>query len=293
MKKSFKQYLSLLFFFIIGALYSQDTIVNHYISISHYKEDGNKLTKKDTANFRFYNGDTLVAISPDYKSPMDKNKVIVAYEPKDSIFLNLYKNVVYNTGKSQNEKLYMRYWKDSIKVFFEAGVSDQDAKELMQFAYKISKDIDSLNIKRVFLAEDANYRVYYLNSEYKMNFEPRIKGNSGYYVNWNAKNQIYKADLKINTDLVEKGLSVELLKFHFFRSLGYFKGSKNLSCESYLSGCNNLRQLSKPDLELLKYHYSYGVCKGVNLEDFEELHAHMKKSKEQNPNVPLYVMHRE
>lgn len=293
MKKSFKQYLSLLSFFIIGALYSQDTIVSHYISISHYKEDGNKLTKKDTANFQFYKGDTLVAISPDYKSPMDKNKVKVAYEPKDSIFLNLYKNVVYNTDKSQKGKLYMRYWKDSIKVFFEAGVSDQHAKELMQFAYKISQDIDSLNIKRVFQAKDANYRVYYLNSEYKTDFEPRITGKSGYYVHWNAKNQIYKADLKINTDLIENGLSVELLKFHFFRSLGYFKGSKNLSCESYLSGCNNLRQLTKPDLELLKYHYSYGVCKGVNLEDFEKLHAHMKKSKEQNPNVPLYVMHRE
>jgi hypothetical protein len=293
MKKYFKQYLSLLFFFIIGALYSQDTIVRHYISISHYKQDGNKMTQKDSANFRFYKGDTLVAVSEDYKSPMDKNKVQVAYEPKDSIFLNLYKNVVYNTEKSHKEKLYMRYWKDSIKLFFEAGVSDQHAKELMQFANEISKDIDSLNIKRVFKAQDANYRVYYLNSKYKTDFEPRITGKSGYYVHWNGKNQIYKADLKINTSLIQNGLYVELLKFHFFRSLGYFKDSKDLTCKSYLSGCKNLRQLTKTDLELLKYHYSYGVCKGVNLEDFEKLHAHMKKSRAKNPNVPLYVMHRE
>ena len=202
MKKCFKQYLSLLFFFVIGVLYSQDTLVSHYISISHYKEDGNKLTKKDTANFQFYKGDTLVAISPDYKSPMDKNKVKVAYEPKDSIFLNLYKNVVYNTDKSQNEKLYMRYWKDSIKIYFEPGVSPNHAKALMNFANKISNDIDSLNIKRVSNANDSNYRVYYLNSENNIDFEPRITGKSGYYVHWNAKNRIYKADLKINTDLI-------------------------------------------------------------------------------------------
>lgn len=292
MKKTLKQSVGLLFFFIITVSYSQDTIVRNYIPISNYKEAGNKITKKDSTNFRFYNRDTLVQVSADYKSTIDKNKVKVPYEPKDSMFLELYKNVVYNTDSFSGKKLFMRYWKDSVKVYFEPSVPPVHANKLMQFANNISNDIDSLNIKRVDNADDSNYRVYYLNSEHNKDFEPRILGKSGYYAHWNGRNQIYKTDLKLNTSLIQKdSYKMELLKFHFFRSLGYFQSSKKLACKSYLSACRKPRELTSIDLDLLKYHYSYGVCKGVDLEEFEKLHADFRELKKKHKNIVLEVVH--
>lgn len=135
--------------------------------------------------------------------------------------------------------------------------------------------------------------IYYLNKQHNTDYEPRISGRSGgYYINWNGKQQIYKASVKINTEFAkEKDYQLQLLKYNFFKSLGYFKSSDILECESYLSGCPVERQFTKMDKKLLKYHYSYGVCKGVDLKAFEELHNSMQEHLKKDPDAKLYVVH--
>jgi hypothetical protein len=68
------------------------------------------------------------------------------------------------------------------------------------------------------------------------------------------------------------------LRDYFIKSLGYFNLIKDFDCESYFSDCYSAnKKLTELDIELLKYHYSYGICKGTSLETFEEQH---KKAKE-------------
>jgi hypothetical protein len=55
------------------------------------------------------------------------------------------------------------------------------------------------------------------------------------------------------------------LKINFIRSLGYFIPNY-LDCTSYFSSCpSDKKEFGKKDLEILKYHYSYGICKGTDL----------------------------
>ena len=290
----------LLFFIVIQGsfLYSQDTIkiqsARRFINLNDYK----KLVGKpsDSSELVFRNGDTLVRIADDFDPFAYAGfKVRVKYEYKDSTFLSIYKNVVFNLGKKGSENQRMRYWKDDIKIFFDKSVPNHHANELMDFANKASKGIDSLNISRNFIRDKANYIVYYLNQENLKDYEPRIANSKGgYYISWNGKQQIYDGKLKINTELVETEMfQLELLKYHFIKSLGYFKSSEQLDCESYFSGCRTTRELTDIDLEILKYHYSYGVCKGTDLESFTELTNSMNKKLEADPNAQLYVVHHE
>lgn len=46
------------------------------------------------------------------------------------------------------------------------------------------------------------------------------------------------------------------------------------------------------DKEFVK-EYSYGICKGVNIKDFEALHQRMRKKLKQEPNTRFYVVHLE
>jgi hypothetical protein len=54
-----------------------------------------------------------------------------------------------------------------------------------------------------------------------------------------------------------------------------------IDCTSYFSYCHLIKKnIWKKDLEILKYHYSYGICKGTNLETFENhsmLKQHLRK----------------
>lgn len=201
--------------------------------------------------------------------------------------------MVFNTGKSDTNKSRIRYWKNDVKVYFDESVPSSHAKKLMQFASEISAYIDSLNISRNFVKEKANYFVYYLNQEYKTDYDPRISNSrSGYYISWNGKQQIYDGKLKINTELIPtEKYQLEHLKFHFFKSLGYFNSSRQLDCDSYLSACNTNRIVTPIDMEILKYHYSYGVCKGTDLKSFTELTSSMNDKLKKEPNAKLYVLH--
>jgi len=279
------------------SVFAQDSLMKHgakkYISLKLYEDTFGK--PADTTEIRYKDNDTLVRVPLDFNPYKGKNYIKVEYVPKDSTFLSIYKNVVYNTGKSSGAKERMRYWKEDVKIYFDKSVPASHAKELMQFAKELSADVDSLTISQNFIPEKANYLVYFLNRDHKTDYEPRI-GNSkgGYYISWNGKQQIYDGKLKINTELVKSDkYQLSLLKFHFFKSLGYFKSSSQLDCSSYFSACNTQRELSAKDLEILKYHYSYGVCKGTDLESFTELTNSMNKKLEEEPNAKLYVVHNE
>lgn len=102
---------------------------------------GNTVTKKDSLNFIYRNNDTLVLMPSDYSFA----RISVEYEPKDSLFLEIYKDIVYNN----NSKATMKLWKNDIKIFFDSSVPKKHSRELMNFADEISSGIDSLNILKV------------------------------------------------------------------------------------------------------------------------------------------------
>ena len=80
---------------------------------------------------------------------------------------------------------------------------------------------------------------------------------------------IYQGRLKINTLTTHSHLEdMVLLKYYFFLSLGYFSNSNQVEPKAYLSTSRKIRKLTPIDLELLKYHYSYGICKGTDLATF-------------------------
>ena len=111
-----------------------------------------------------------------------------------------------------------------------------------------------------------------------------------YYLNWNNQNQIYRASLKINTDnSFNEKLKLFKLKDYFFRSLGHFKLSNEFACESFFSDCySDKKRLTNFDIELLKYHYSYGICKGTSLKIFEEQHKHSKKTMNKHHHETMF-----
>ncbi|WP_298524737.1 hypothetical protein [uncultured Christiangramia sp.] len=274
--------------------YAQDTIglrrSRKYIPKTAYLAQFKSIP--DTVDVRYIKGDSMVQVPMDYDPFRGKKQV--RYEPKDSAFLNTYKAVVYDTENKVDSSRFMRYWKDELRIYFDKSVPEDDARFLMNFAEKLSREVDSLKISRNFIREKSNYIVYYLNEDHKTEHEPRIGNKSGYYVSWNGKSQIYKASLKVNTAVVTNNLLKEnLLKYHFFKSLGYFASSKDLNCESILSACNSYRRLSDEDLELLKYHYSYGVCKGQSLKSFTQLTNSMQEKLKEDPNAQLFVIHAE
>ena len=285
-------YFLCLLFSISG--FSQDTISRSYVPLQQYVKLGKPLTRQDTLNFRFRDQDTLVLVAGNFLETLYYDKVWVEYEPKDSLFLEIYKDVVYGKPNSatRNSEI-MKYWKEDLKVYFDPSVPKPHQNYLLDFANKIATDIDSLNISRVNTLEESNYHIYYLTDDHNIDHDPRIKDNpGGYYVSW-KNHQIYNGALKINTNYaVKDDHQLQLLTHYFIGSLGYFKSSDNLECESYLSSCSNYRKLTQMDLEILKYHYSYGICKNVNIEDFEKMHKEMQNSLLEDPNAKLYVIHK-
>ncbi|MCF4101244.1 hypothetical protein L1I30_06175 [Gillisia sp. M10.2A] len=294
------RYIILIFILLFGFnMFSQDTsavngISKTYINIKTYKEKGETLTKQDSLNFMIEGKDTLVLVTQEFIKQLRKGngkEVRVKYEPKDSTFLETYKNIVF--GKKDNSKSTLKIWKDKIRIYFDASVPKKHTIALMDFAEGLSAAVDSLNIKQVDTREESNYLVYYINNENDEDFEPRINNeNSGYYVSWNGKQQLTQASLKVNTLNIKSGTyQIAHLKFNFFRTLGYFGDNVSLTCQSYLSKCPVIRSLTPIDMEVLKYHYTYGICKGTNREDFEAIHTNMKKTLKTHPNAQLFIVH--
>lgn len=216
------------------------------------------------------------------------HQVRVPYEFKSSDFLEKYKRVVFPSYNST-----IKIWKEDVKIFFDPTVPNKHRRALLDFADGLSRSVDSLNIVEVTNREESNYLIYYINSNKDSIYEKRIKSpHAGFYVNWNGKHQLEKASLQLNTTTIRTDhYQISHLKYQFFRSLGYFRGSDKVECAGYLSNCNSLRNLTDLDMELLKYHYSYGMCKGITLANFEKIHRQMKETLELDPTAKVYVVH--
>lgn len=248
----------------------EDTIRKVYMPLKMYKSIYKKpLTLNDSVNFIFKGNDTLVMVN-NYKRPKG---IEVPYEPKDSSFLYYYKKAAFNhKNDSVSQQTSMKYWKDPIRIFFSESVSRKTKKDFMSFAKTIDNAVDSLRISDVKNLEDSNYVIYYF-GDYEYEFNMRNYKNSDYYLWW-KHNQIYKASIKIDKDVYfsEQILQYKLREY-FLQSLGYFKLIDDFDCDSYFANCfSPNKRLTNLDLELLKYHYSYGICKGTSLETFEDQH---------------------
>src|SRR5690606_12165435 len=152
------------------------------------------------------------------------------------------------------------------------SVSKKTRKDLMSFAKIIDKMVDSLHISEVKNVEDSNYVIYYF-GDYEFEYKMLNYKNSESY-SWWKHNKLNRHSIKLDT---EKYFSEQLiqnkLREFFIISLGYFKLINDFDCESYFSNCYSAnKKLTELDIELLKYHYSYGICKGTSLETFEEQH---------------------
>ena len=290
----------LYFFLFVFSLtaYSQDStkvreITRKYVDIKFYRNSGKELTKKDSLNFRFHNGDTLVLVGSEFFNEREKNKIRVEYEPKDDDFLRIYKQAVFGVPEDGRKEETIKIWKDDIKLFFDPSVPKAHHRELLLFAEKVSSNIDSLQIREVQNRADSNFLVFYRQDESEFDQEPRISNErkASYHLSWNGKQQLYRGVIKVNAYQIPRPEDqLELLKYYFFKSLGYFSYSPEIPCESYLSSCPEKRELTREDLEILKYHYSYGMCKGINRENFEKIHRDYKEILKKHPNSRLYLV---
>ncbi|WP_156133079.1 hypothetical protein [Lacinutrix sp. Hel_I_90] len=238
------------------------------------------LTAKDSTSFFYRDNDTLVLI----ENFIRPKGVSIPYEYKDSTFLYFYKKVAFNhKTDSIDRKTSMKYWKDDIRIFFSKSVSRKTKKKLLSFAKTITKPIDSLDINVVKKVENSNFIIYYFGD---FEYEPRMvdNKNSDYYMYWNNKNQIYRNTIKLDSKIYfNEAMRINKLKEFVLQSLGHFKLRNDFSCNSYFANCHSAnKQLTPLDLELLKYHYSYGICKGTDLETFENQHEKAKEQLKKN-----------
>ena len=126
-----------------------------------------------------------------------------------------------------------------------------------------------------------------------VNLDPRIKSKDGYFLKWNGKQNIYECSLKINNqqDLDQEQILTNT-QILFVRSLGcFYRDFDPVNYSSYLSECkSDKKELSQIDLEILKYHYSYGICKGTNIDTFEKNHKDAKEALK-NGNTKMHFVH--
>lgn len=254
-----------------------------YMPLKDYKRIYKReITQDDIAKFKFDKGDTLILIS---NKDFYKKTVSVPYEPKDSTFLEIYKDVVYKKYSSQDtsskKKIYMKLWKSPVKIYFSESLDNFYKQKIVSVAKKLSKEIDSLNISFVTNLEESNYIIYQIDDEHKYRYEKRLSKNEylDYTLYWN-KNIIYDAKLELNLikyKYLSKKIHANYLMQSFVKTLGHFDSTYKLKSPSIFSTRNrNNKELTKEDIEILKYHYSYGICKFTDLATFEANHENAK-----------------
>ena len=242
---------------------------------------GDNFTKKDSLNFIIRENDTLVLLPKDYGTT---EGITVHYEPKDSSFLEIYKDIVYKKYSLKNsakkKEAYMRLWSKPIKIFFAKSLDKKYKAIITKLALGITKEVDSLDISFVSNLEESNYVVYQIDENHSYKYSKNMRKNQyiTYYSYWN-KNKIYDTKLEINVlKYRNKKVNANYVMQNFIRSLGHFNTTSKLPCGNILSDCNSGKKyFTKKDLEILKYHYSYGICKFTNLEVFEDAHYRAKE----------------
>ncbi|MBT8245191.1 MAG: DUF2927 domain-containing protein [Winogradskyella sp.] len=246
---------------------------SYYISKKQFEE---KFQKKDSLGFIVKDNDTLIKVNS-LKRPKG---VSVAYERKDSTFLEYYKKIAFQSiHKDSADTKPMKYWKKTIKIYFGKHISKKVKNKVVSFINEIDSRVDSLSISVVKKLENSNY-IIFNNEDYQYSENISRNKASGYYIRWqNSSNRIYKGYIRINIDkLLSEKLQVQKIKEQFIGSLGWFNLSDELSCTSYFSNCHSdNKRMTELDWELLKYHYSYGICKGTTKNIFEEQHRIAKE----------------
>ena len=271
-----KKLILLALLFTANPIFSQQNITTSiYVPIAQFKSHYDRpLTKQDTLNFKFKDNDTLVKVIQGFK----EKGVAIPYEYKDDTFLNIYESIAFKySHDSLREKSTSKYWKNDILIYFSKSINKKTKKRFLKFSKEVVAQVDSLNIREVKRVESSNYIVYYA-GEYEYLSKIENYKNSDYYISWNRGNQIYSGFLRINSEHnFNESLRLRKMQDLFLKTLGHFNFDKSINCENYFSGCYQPKiKLSELDLELLKYHYSYGICKGTDLKTFEEQHRKAK-----------------
>ena len=250
-----------------------------YMPLWQYKKTHKEaITKKDSINFLFKEKDTLILIS-DKDFYKNQKRVSVPYEPKSDEFLETYKDIVYKKHDSygnirKGKKEFMRLWEAPIKIYF-APKLDNYYKKAIKKAVKALSSIDSLKISFVKDLNKSNYIIYQIDDKNSYQYSNNLKKNKyvDYYIYW-EKGKIYDAKLEINlieNSTIDKKENATILLQNFHQTLGRFFTTSKLPCNSVFSNCNSSKkELTKLDFEIIKYHYSYGICKFTDLETFEE-----------------------
>lgn len=254
-------------------------------------ESFKKLYKKEPDyanpdNFIVFKGDTMIAID-------DAKFKTVDFEYKDEEFLKVYKKVAFNdNAKAKDGKAYLKYWKTPLKIYFSDKFPNKAQAELKKFAAEISTGIDSLTITFVKNINDANY-IIYTNGDFEYHSD-LIDKEADYYINW-KNSKINKGFLKIDRNTYfNDALFFYKMKELFIQTLGFFKLTNTLHCKSYFSNCFDAHKtFDAVDKSILKYHYSYGICKGINEETFDDLHQKANEHRKNNPSQPYKITHQE
>ncbi|WP_299065284.1 hypothetical protein [uncultured Polaribacter sp.] len=273
---------NILFILLLFSLYtfSQVERKKRLIKIEDFrKKYPNKNLDLSTHFFHIYKKDTLVEDN-------DKrylNAKSVEYEPKDSLFLEVYKDIVYQKYQISSVKNQrMKLWKEPLKIYFAPSLNQFYRNKIEDAANNLSQNIDSLEIRFVNNINASNYIIYQLDENNSKKYSDDINNNEyvNYYIKWN-RSRIYDAKLELNLNKyknVNREVNANFLLVNFYKTLGQFHNTSKVSCESVFSTCNsNKKELTDFDFEIIKYQYSYGICKFTNLEDFEENHKIAKE----------------
>lgn len=276
--------------------FSQDTIKGtkentfriekSYMDIKSFRKVQNRvLTKSDSLNFMFKENDTLVLLTQ-----KDENKFVqLPFEYKDENFLKVYKSVAFKKS-NDGKKSYQRYWKEPLRIYISESINKKRKTNFINFTKEITKDIDSLNVKFVKNLNDANFVIY---QKGDFEYEKNLKNlNNDYYIWWD-NNKINRGFIKIDPDLnFNDDLYNEALNKLFIKTLGHFDFTNLIDCSNYFSNCDtSIKKFSRLDYEILKYHYSYGICKGLDEEAFDNFHVRANEHKKKFPDVPYKVRH--
>jgi hypothetical protein len=260
---------------------------SYFVPMTIYKKS---YKKRDSIGYILKDSDTLVMVKKLNEIP--KNRVL--YEPRDPSFLDIYKTVAFrfkNEGDKDSET--MKYWKEPIKVYFAQNIHKDVVRSLKTFMKELETHVDSLHIQQVRSLEESNY-VIFNNESYQYDTRVNKKSSCDYYIEWNNTSQITRAALRFDLlKLPSLKLRKQKLKELFFGSLGRFIMSDSFVCESYFSNCHSdTKYLTSLDIEILKYHYSYGICKGTSIRDFEEQHKFAQEMIKKNNGVNnFYFQH--
>ncbi len=215
---------------------------------------------------------------------------------KDSSFIKKYKRIVFgNTDAKTPNNSKLINWAAPIYIYFDKTVPEKHSEQLMSFAEDLSKDIDSLSISRVWDKSASNYLVYYLNDDNSIDYQPKIKSKYvGGYIKWGSDCIIDNGYLRVDTrNKMPKQMLLLHAKVHFYRSLGYFQTiDDETHVIDYLnSAFANKKVLSQFDKDVVKYHYSVNVGRGMTKKMFETIQNMKTNVLEKHPKTKIKIRH--